>query len=274
MLDQLKHNFAGSNKIIDEEMLRKAADSTISNLPGTASSTVVKDMVNSGLVEVFKLSQATAENGWKSVRLYLDEIGVMKGLPENTRAQCMAEFCGYKSIKIAGDVFIGRIQSSPPGSKEPAKHVDFHLSELSSSSDWIKTAEKQNFAVAEQRGAVQMHPLESHDVVQKADGYTWSENEESVNISLDLSSIYSSSGEEKTEKAILGKKDIVVKIKTGIIIVVDKRNPNTASNQWQVQLFLPITPDESTWTLNGTTLELELTKRDEGTIWQQLLLDD
>ena len=42
------------------------------------------------------------------VTAYLDETGVLKGLPINTRASSIASLCGFEGVQLRGDVFVGR----------------------------------------------------------------------------------------------------------------------------------------------------------------------
>jgi hypothetical protein len=41
--------------------------------------------------------------------MYLDEVGVIKQLPPNPRANAIAQACGHASVSFFGDLYVGRI---------------------------------------------------------------------------------------------------------------------------------------------------------------------
>lgn len=44
--------------------------------------------------------------------MYLDEVGVIKQLPPNPRANAIAMACGHaEAVQFFGDIFVGRIAS-------------------------------------------------------------------------------------------------------------------------------------------------------------------
>ena len=53
-------------------------------------------------------------NNYEGVYIYLDEVGLLKKLPHNTRASQFAIACGYHPPpNFYGDVFIGRVKTRP-----------------------------------------------------------------------------------------------------------------------------------------------------------------
>jgi hypothetical protein len=64
-----------------------------------------------GLVEVFTLVHPAESNKYTSVNIYLDEVGMLKRLPMNTRASELASKAGFNPPpKFYGDVFLGRVK--------------------------------------------------------------------------------------------------------------------------------------------------------------------
>ena len=49
------------------------------------------------------------ENGFSDVKLYIDEIGALRGRERNPRAEALAAAAGLSGLSIHGDAFVGRL---------------------------------------------------------------------------------------------------------------------------------------------------------------------
>lgn len=82
------------------------------SLLSTQSMTVSKEtlakLCAEGSVEGFPLSHPCIDNNYTKVQIYLDEVGQLKHLPLNKRAQALAKSCGFNDVPILGDVYVGR----------------------------------------------------------------------------------------------------------------------------------------------------------------------
>jgi len=103
-----------------------------------------------GSVEVLPLvrtSKTTLPRPNVQTALYYDEMGSLKEKPPNMRAFALAKQCGLDpETALPGDVFIGRVCCDPG-----PKMDSITVSELDSSSPWIKQAPAEN---AEWKGAL------------------------------------------------------------------------------------------------------------------------
>ena len=79
-------------------------------------------------------------NGNTGVYLYLDEVGLLKGLAPNARRRTR-EDCGFDGVQFYGDMFVGRVQAEPL----PMRNVDFAVADLSVGSEWLRAAAAENY---------------------------------------------------------------------------------------------------------------------------------
>jgi hypothetical protein len=97
-----------------------------------------------GQAEVFALvrpSESTVPEAHQGVYLYLDEMGVVKDLPENKRAARIARACGADvASPFHGTVYIGRVSMLP----SPMRQASFTLADLDAGSKWLATAPEEN----------------------------------------------------------------------------------------------------------------------------------
>jgi hypothetical protein len=85
------------------------------------------DAADDGAVETFALVRPAKSNNHTGVYIYLDEVGMLKGLPPNRRASGIAKTCGFDDAQFFGDVFIGRTQVDPaPMHNVDISYVPFH----------------------------------------------------------------------------------------------------------------------------------------------------
>ena len=63
-----------------------------------------------GVCEAWPLAAPSEQNGWIGVKLYIDEVGALKKLPRNARAEALAEATGQIGVSIFGDAYVGRVK--------------------------------------------------------------------------------------------------------------------------------------------------------------------
>lgn len=194
LLQLLRPRFQGG-RIVDVEHLRSefGADQVEQRMGQ------LQAMCAEGTVEVFALtrsSKTTLPGPHQSTFLYFDEMGVLKGLPINSRAAAIARECGLDvESPFLGDCFIGRVRILP----SPLQMVDFALAELSGGSPWLSCARSENHMydlAAKKHGvaAARKHPEVATAVsastadqnCDAASGYSWQQSEEDVDITMDL----------------------------------------------------------------------------------------
>lgn len=124
--------------------------SILDKSPEVQKSTLLNMFENQGHVEAFSLTRPAASNQWKSVALYLDEGGQLKGLPSNSRASSIAAACGYEGVALAGDVYVARRFQ-----EGAIRHVSLSLTEVDSSAGWMQAAHRDNYAHGAAHGQVQ-----------------------------------------------------------------------------------------------------------------------
>ena len=167
LITLLKPNFVGTGtENISNSALEKATESLLQSTPTATNgstdpvsildktpevqkSTLLNMFQNQGHVEAFNLTRPSESNKWKSVAIYLDEGGQLKGLPRNSRAESIAAQCGYEGVSLAGDVYVARRFQ-----EGAIRHVSFGLDELSSTADWISSAHRDNYALGAANGQV------------------------------------------------------------------------------------------------------------------------
>ena len=294
--DSLKDQFT---KNVDEKMIKNLVSTMGSS--GISKETLMR-LALEGQAESFPISRPVDNNKNQAVNFYVDELGQSKGLDLNTRAAALANFCGFKSVPILGDVLVGRyelIQKSNGG--KAYNPIDFMKSELDSSADWAKNCEHNNYEWGISTGQISMDPnamrannskatiiplngedrysvndedrysVNDDEAVQidstQIPGLEWTEADDSMEVNVDLKYLAECVGTNTIIK--WDKKSIDVKITSKLfkisIIGID-------GAVLEVPLAGNISPDDSTWTLSGggTIIELSLEKSQEGLVWNRL----
>jgi hypothetical protein len=147
--EMLKCKFVGGN--IDDEALQSATSGLLVQASGTSFSSVQKETImnmisNQGHVESFPLTRPRASNGYAGVSLYLDEAGQLKQLPHNARAAALAACCGFDSVQLAGDMYVGRVcVIGSGGAASGLSHESFTVAEMGSDAEWMRGATRDNF---------------------------------------------------------------------------------------------------------------------------------
>ena len=255
------NNVRLTSSVIDG--LQKNQTSLFGSESVKVSEGTLQSLGEKGSVEAFNLSRACASNSFCGVSFYLDEIGQIKNLPRNDRAVALATLCGFDNVPLVGDMFLGRVSVLP---EKGLKHIDFRLTDMDSSADWLQGIKKENYefgiktgrAVVEGGGEKDFHGGESVDK-----NYTWKDSDDALEIVL---------------KVPLGttSKDIGVTFRTRSVAVKLK---STGVCLLSIEsLFSSIDPDDCTWTFSARTaplfseLELTLVKSTGGAAWTALEL--
>jgi len=222
-----------------------------------------------GSVEVFALvrpSSTTMPVPHAGTYFYLDEMGVLKGLPVNKRALQIASTCGLAvESPFLGDIYVGRVRVEP----SPMRNVDFTLSELQSGSPFMRSAPSENeqyqLAMAEYDKAAKEKMSEGKDRAGMSGTdqppptspgtWKWAQTPEDLEVTVVLP--------EGT-----ARRDVVVDVTSRSLRVGLKGG---SSPLVDLALFAAVRPDESTWTLaadkatGAQTVQVMVEKAEEQT---------
>lgn len=102
-----------------------------------------------GMVENIALLSNSAEHGFVGVNMYCDDEAGVYNASTNVRASEIAK-CAGKQLDVKGDAFLARVRDD---GNDVFERLDLVLSDVSSSADWVKQAEKQNRKKAEGESA-------------------------------------------------------------------------------------------------------------------------
>jgi hypothetical protein len=136
----VKPSFAGG--AVSERTVREEAARALGKRAGALDVGAFRAAVEAGAVETFALVRPCAENGHEGIYAYMDECGLLKGLPRNERACLLAAACGFDNSSFRGDVFIGRVRTQP----EPMRNAHFTLLDITSDEPWLRRAAADNAA--------------------------------------------------------------------------------------------------------------------------------
>jgi hypothetical protein len=232
------------------------------------TSSALANATASGSVETFPLVRPSSTNYNQGVYIYLDEVGLLKHLPNNVRASLLAEKCGYHPApNFYGYIFIGRVLSKPV-----LHNVDFDREDiLDTTKEWIVRAPHENLSwqqtlneITGKTGELQPNHAATEGVavhVQNSDcSYSWMQNEEEVEISISLKkNVYEGMKVDKTSiKVDFQPRKIIVKCNGESVL--------------EVQLYSRLDVDGCTWTLDKENIVITGEKASGGEIWPRLEL--
>ncbi|KAL3937392.1 MAG: hypothetical protein SGBAC_007503 [Bacillariaceae sp.] len=267
----IKPYFAADRQSVDAALLQEQATKHFAggNLSGLVESNISAASMNAaaamGSVETFPLVHPADTNGYHGVYIYLDEVGMLKKLPNNNRATQIAATCGfYPPPNFYGDIFIGRVCSKPT-----LQNVSFDVQDTNRESQWMQRATSENLVWQQELNKVtNKSPAERQPAAVGTEGntakesnFSWTQDEEEVEVSvpLPLESSSSSSLSPVNKKLVkvtfLNQK---VKVKYGKQDVLD------------VSLYAAIDVDGCTWTIDGSKIVITCEKVDAGTLWPRI----
>jgi CS domain len=271
MTFHMQRDATATKATVDIELLRRQQEestiqllgaglnhgNTNTNTPLTVSDTTLREVAEQqASIETFTLVQPTPSNQYTGIVLYLDEVGMLKRLPLNTRASDYCSRAGFHPAPVFyGDVYMGRIQHVPPltsqqqqeqqqhknGSTRLLKNLSFVLGpDTVFDAPWLRAATAQNLQYQQQlnqstgRTDVRQAGVAGSDGnVKQEDGYTWTQTEQEIEILVPL-----------PFDAI--SKHVLVKFHPLRVDVLYQKEPITT-----VQLFERVDVDACTWTLDN-----------------------
>jgi hypothetical protein len=259
----VKPAFADS-KTVDQKLLAETASkqfgssgSTFNGKEFGGASNVSTASMNAvsaqGSVETFPLVHPADTNDYTGVYIYLDEVGMLKKLPLNSRAQSLAGACGFNPPPaFYGDVFVGRVKTRPTMSNS-----DFSTEsgDTSGGSEWIKRAISENLAWQQalnqatgKSGELQPSNKGSDGFTEVAESgaYSWKQEDDSVELVIKL-----------PDGLMSNKKYVSAKfMNQSIVVSYDKEKV------LDLPLYARIDVDGCTWTLEDGDLVVSLEKAD------------
>jgi hypothetical protein len=256
--EQATKQFAGGSL-----MMKGRAVDSMENISAAAMQSVTAQ----GSVETFPLVHPADTNQYCGVYIYLDEVGLLKHLPQNKRASQMAATCGYHPPpQFYGDIFVGRVQTKPVMTNVNSKTPE----DTTASAEWMQRAVSENLAWQQaMKEATGKKPAETQlqpnvqgtegEAVQE-EAYEWTQTEEEIEVRVPCSS----SGGETWDKSKLKVNFLPTSIKI----------QHEGDKVVELQLYARVNVDGCTWTLDGggKTLVVTCEKAEEGQMWPRIQL--
>lgn len=266
LAEHLKPLFGANAKNIDMTLFQKQAATQLLSTDATVSPEALAQVAQEGNVETFTLVHALPSNHFTGINIYLDEVGMLKRLPLNTRAGSYAARAGFNpEPQFYGDVYMGRIKvqyamhsihvltccwiwlTLYPKTKPALTNVSFTLGEdTSPEAPWLQKATMENLEYQKQfneftgRSELQK-AVDGTDGVAKAEtGYEWTQTDEELEVVVPL------------PKGVTSK-DVDVKYLPKSLEVKCKMEPLVV-----LPLFARVDPDGCTWTLDRDGDEMKL----------------
>jgi len=168
-------------------------------------------------------------------------------------------------VRFYGDMFVGAVQSEP----SPMHNVDFHVRDLDSSADWLRSAQSENFAHDQSMKQLQDAMREKGGMVGglggdddgggfprgSGEGYAWTQTDDEVEVVVNV-------------PAGTKARDVCVTFKPRAL-TVGLKGANDAPLVSVDKTFRATRPDESTWTMDDTRVVVTVAKMDEQ-VWHTL----
>jgi len=252
LVQHLKVFFGTKNENdIDLDMLREKATCSIlgtEGAPATISNETLKKVAEAGQVETFCLVNAVESNNYTGVNIYLDEVGMLKRLPLNSRAINFALRAGYNPPpNFYGDVFLGRVKIKPF-----LGNINFKLGiDTAPDAPWLQKGmhENLNHQIRLNKltaGQIDTQPLQptndGEDGVEKKEeeGYSWSQTDEEIEIQVPLLL----SATKKNVQVIFKRNSTLITVR------IEEEEHN-----YHIKLYASIDIDSCTWTLDNSSLK-------------------
>ena len=267
----LKPRFASNVSLDQETVTRETAQSLKNMVVGgntdgnlrAPTADALQGLAVGGACERWPLSQlsdATAATR-TSVYLYIDEIGALRALPRNARAEALAAAAGLAGVSIHGDAYVGRCTSARGDADEA--NADFPLAHLAHDSAWVAEA-RRNHMEAMMRGpggGADEDALLNVGGDSEDGAYSWSQTDEDVEVRV-LRGVPQGSGARKRIKVSYGKGGDALRVSVDGESIVSLE-----------KLFAKVSPDDCSWSVvDGNVLVVTMEKRDAGKPWSELTL--
>ena len=263
----VKPYFAAERSTIDATLLQEQARK---NFAGGDSELLAQQKISpeamnavaaQGSVETFPLVHPADTNGYHGVYIYLDEVGMLKKLPQNRRASNLAQACGYSPApNFYGDVFVGRAQSKPI-----LRTVGFTKEDTSPSAEWMQRATSENLAwqhamnqVTGKQGQLQPNMVGTEGNAAVEDDFEWTQDEDEIEIVVAASKEQDGFDKMAVKVSFLPKSIHI--------------RHTLSSLDLKLPLYGSIDVDGSTWTLSDGAKKLVVTceKANAGEMWPRI----
>ena len=199
--DYLKPHFVTGGKGVDLDLLEQNAAQTLASSIGdrenplTVTRESLAQVAQQASIETFDLVHATEANNHEAVKIYLDEVGMLKRLPLNSRATKLAEKAGYNPPpQFYGDVFLARVYETGRNGSIHRRPLPLALSEVSLDSPWLRDAAMHNLEYQAQMDRITgrtsqniQQPAIAGTEGPKDEGcYSWTQTEEELEVKVEL----------------------------------------------------------------------------------------
>ena len=259
----VKPYFASDRNSIDASMLKEQATKHFAggDLAQLADAKLSPAAMNAvaaqGSVETFPLVHPADTNHFQGVYIYLDEVGLLKKLPHNTRASQIAHACGYNPPpNFYGDVFLGRVQTKPK-----MKNVGFVAGvDTDRGAPWMQRAVSENVIwqqemneLTGQMGRTQPAQVGTEGKSAVEDKFEWTQDEDELEIVVANDTDW----DKKMIKVSFLARSIKIKYQ--------------GEDKVTIPLYGSIDVDGCTWTLDGPTrLVITCEKASSGEMWPRI----
>ena len=261
-------SYFSDGKSIDDSLFKEQASKQqhlVGGDPEKLTSQAIANVTADGSVETFPLVRPSSSNKNQGVYIYLDEVGLLKHLPNNQRASKLALQCGYNPApNFYGDVFVGRVLSVPN-----LHNIDIETKDIiDTSSEWMVRAPQENVAWQQMLNEVTGRQGDSQPSVAGTDGvaaestdglYSWLQNDEEIEITVSLA--------KKIEEGSTVDK-LLIKVSFQLQKIIVKYSGDTLL---ELKLYSKLDVDGCTWTLEKEKLVVTAEKASEET-WPRLEL--
>mmetsp|Transcript_20410 Transcript_20410/g.26318 ORF Transcript_20410/g.26318 Transcript_20410/m.26318 type:complete len:369 (-) Transcript_20410:72-1178(-) len=245
--------FAASSSTTNDVDLSLLSQRTTATLAGTAVPSVsdasLRKVAQEANVELFSLVHPTESNQYTGVYIYLDESGMLKRLPLNTRAIDFAKRAGYDPApQFYGNIYLGRVKRISGGArsatgKQPQHHESFVLGyDTDARAPWLKQAATDNLdyqmqmnRMTGQNNVQQPNVDGAEGKAKQEESFSWTQTEEEVEVTVVLPT------------GITTSKQIQVKFRPQSLHITAKGGNNDALVA--LQLFERVDVDGCTWTM-------------------------
>jgi hypothetical protein len=242
------------SSLLEEQATKHFAGGNLSGLTDTNISTVAMNAAAAqGNVETFALVHPADTNGYQGVYIYLDEVGLLKKLPNNTRATAIAATCGYyPAPNFYGDIFIGRVKSKPV-----LQNVGFDSKDTDRGSEWMQRATSENLTWQQALNQVTNRDERQPDTIgtegkaAEEANFSWTQDEAEVELVVPLYEV-----NKKLIQISFLNKSIKVKYNKEELV--------------SIKLYAGIDVDGCTWTIDGSNIVITCEKSDGGTMWPRI----
>ena len=260
--------FFSDGKSIDDSLFKEQASKQqhlVGGDPEKLTSQAIANATADGSVETFPLVRPSSTNKNQGVYIYLDEVGLLKHLPNNQRASKLALQCGFNPApNFYGDIFVGRVSSVPN-----LRNIDIETKDIIDTiSEWMVRAPQENVAWQQMMNEVTGRQGDSQPSVVGTDGvaaestdglYSWLQNDEEIEITVSLT--------KKIEEGSTVNKSLI-KVSFQMQKIIVKYGGETLL---ELKLYSKLDVDGCTWTLDKENLVVTAEKASEET-WPRLEL--